>query len=142
MPSGIYNSYKTLVLSPTGVNLGSDTIKVALLTNAYNPDFDAHDFFNDVSAFEVSGAGYTAGGQALANKAVTQDNTNDQGKFDADDLTWPGSTFTARYAVIYKDSGVASTSPLIGVIDFLTDRTALDATFSIQWQSVGILLAQ
>ena len=48
----------------------TDTIKVMLTTSLYTPDQDTHDFKNDVTN-EVTGTGYTAGGQALTNKTVT-----------------------------------------------------------------------
>jgi len=47
------------------VDLNDGNVKVALLVNTYTPDYDLHDYFNDVSANEASGTGYTAGGQAL-----------------------------------------------------------------------------
>lgn len=137
-----YNAYKTYLLSPAALNLLSATVKVALLSSAYTPDIDANQFWSDVSANEVVGAGYTAGGQALANKTVSQDNANDRGKFDADDTNWPGSTITARYAVLYQDTGVPGTSHLLGYIDFLTNKSSNGGTFSLQWQAAGIVVTQ
>lgn len=141
MATGIYNKYKVNVFSPSDVDFLADTIKVALVTSAYVPDFDNDEFFSDVIADEVVGTGYTAGGIALTTKTVTEDILNSRGVFDADDINWPGSTLTARGCVIYKDTGVAGTSKLIGYIDFLTNRTSSGGTFTIQWQSVGIALA-
>lgn len=57
------------------IDLANDTIKVMLLTSSYTPDLD-HDFVDDVSANEVSGTGYTAGGATLASKAITDDDAN------------------------------------------------------------------
>jgi hypothetical protein len=120
------------------IDLDTDTIKVALVTSSYVPDQDAHDFFDDVTN-EVTGTGYTAGGASLANKAVTADNTDNEGVFDADDVTWSTSTITARGAVIYKSTGTASTSPLIAYIDFGADKSSSAGDFKIQWNSEGIL---
>ena len=83
--------------------------------------------------------GYAAGGKALTNKSVTEDNINDRAEFDADDSTWPVATITARAAVIYKDTGVASTSPLIAYIDFGEDFSTSGADFTVEWDSDGIL---
>ena len=137
----VYNSYKTKLLdSSTNIDLSSDTIKLALVTSSYTPNIDTHDFWDDVSANEASGTGYTAGGQALANKAVTTDTTNDKGKFDADDVTWTiSSALTARYAVLYKSTGTASTSPLIGYIDFGSTYTLSSGTLTITWSANGVL---
>jgi hypothetical protein len=133
----IYNSFKKR-LADGSINLSSDTIKVMLTTSAYTPDQDAHEFVSSVTN-EVSGTGYTAGGEALAGKAATQDNTDNEGVWDANDVTWASSTITARKAVIYKDTGNPATSPLIACIDFGSDKTSSGGNFVIQWNSEGIL---
>lgn len=138
MASFIYNAFKTKQWNGNAVDLDSDTIKVMLCTSSYSPNQDSHDFKDDVTN-EVSSSGYTAGGAALANKTVTQDDTNNLAKFDADDVTWSGVTFSARYAVLYKDTGVASTSPLIALIDFGSDQSPSSANFTIQWSANGIM---
>jgi hypothetical protein len=137
MADVIYNSFKKKIMDGS-IDLDTDTIKVALVTSSYTPDQDAHDFFDDVTN-EVSGTGYTAGGASLANKAVTADNTDNEGVFDADDVTWATSTITARGAVIYKSTGTASTSPLICYIDFGSDKSSTAGDFTLQWNSEGIL---
>jgi hypothetical protein len=139
MASLIYNSYKLkLIDSSTKIDLSSDTIKLALVTSTYVPSADNHDFFNDITN-EVVGTGYTAGGATLASKTTTQDNTNDRAVFDAADVSWTTSSITARGAVLYKSTGVASTSPIIGYIDFGTDKTSDGGTFQITFSVNGIL---
>lgn len=137
MADVIYNSFKKKIMDGS-IDLDTDTIKVALVTSSYTPDQDSHDFFDDVTN-EVSGTGYTAGGASLANKAVTADNTDNEGVFDADDVTWSSSTITARGAVIYKSTGTASTSALIAYLDFGADKSSSSGDFTIQWNSEGIL---
>lgn len=137
MADVIYNNFKKLIING-GIDLDTDTIKVALVTSAYTPDQDTHDFFDDVTN-EVVGTGYTAGGASLANKAVTADNTDNEGVFDADDVSWTTSTITARGAVIYKSTGTASTSALICYLDFTSDKTSTAGTFTIAWNAEGIL---
>jgi len=134
-----YNSFKKKLLDGSNINLASDTIKVSLHTSSYTPNIDSHTVFSDITN-EVTGTGYSAGGVALANKVVTQDNTNDLAYFDADDASWPSSTIAAaRYAVIRKDTGTASTSPVIGYVDFGADKATAGDTFLIQWAATGIL---
>lgn len=137
MANVIYNNFKEAIMNG-GIDLDTDTIKVALVTSTYTPDQDVHDMFDDVTN-EVTGTGYTAGGATLANKAVTQDNTDNEGVWDADDVTWATSTITARGAVIYKSTGTASTSALIGYIDFTTDKSSSAGNFTIAWDAEGIL---
>lgn len=137
MADVVYNSFKT-ELGKGSLDLVNDTIKVMLVTSTYTPDPDLHDFVDDVTN-EVSGTGYTAGGQALANKSVTQDNTDDEGVFDADDVTWANSSITARGAVIYKDTGTPATSPLLCYKDFGVDKTSENGDFTVQFDAEGIL---
>lgn len=138
MASGVYNNFKELLMESGAIDFVNDTIKVALVTSTYTPDFDAHDFFDDITN-EVTGTGYTAGGATLASKTVTQDDTDNEGVFDAADVTWSSSTITARGAVIYKSTGTASTSPLIAYIDFGSDQVSTAGNFVITWNAEGIL---
>jgi hypothetical protein len=115
----------------------SDTIKVALTTSSYTPNQDTHDFFDDVTNEVANGNGYTSGGATLGSKTLA--NTNNVVKFDAADTSWTTSTITARRAVIYKDTGSASTSPLLAWVDFGADVSSSSGTFQITWDSAGIL---
>lgn len=138
MASVIYNSFKKKIMDGS-IDLDTDTIKVALTTSSYTPDQDSHDFFDDVTN-EISGTGYSAGGATLANKTVTQDNTDNKGVFDADDTAWASSTITnARYAIVYKSTGVASTSALICAIDFGSNYSSSNGTFTLPWAAEGIV---
>lgn len=138
MASALYNSFKLKGYNGSNINLVSDTIKVALCTSSYTPNIDSHTVFSDITN-EVSGTGYSAGGATLGSQAWVQDNTNDLAWLDAADTSWSSSTITARYAIIYKSTGTASTSPLIGYIDFGGDKTTSSDTFYIQWDTAGIL---
>lgn len=121
------------------IDFDTDTIKVALLTSSYTPNQDTHDYFDDVSANEVSGTGYTSGGATLANKSVTYTSGTNVTKFDADDVSWTSSTITARYAVIYDASPATNaTRPLLAYVDFGSDQSSSSGTFSIVWDAAGI----
>jgi hypothetical protein len=121
------------------IDLDTDDIKVALVTSTYTPDQDAHDFFDDITNEVGASGSYAAGGSSLAGKAVTQDNTDNEGVFDANDLAFTSATITARAAILYKNTGVASTSPLIAYIDFGSNQSSSTGTFTIIWDSEGIL---
>ncbi len=118
-------------------DLEDDTIKVMLCTSSYTLDKEAHEFKDDITN-EVVGAGYTAGGATLANKAISSPSAGVT-KFDADDAEWAASTITARYAIIYKDTGVDSTSPLLGYVDFGEDKITTSTVFRVQWSPDGVL---
>lgn len=120
------------------VDWDTDTIKCALTTSAYTPDQDAHDFFNDITN-EVSGTGYSSGGVTLTCSAPTYDSASNTVSLDASDAQWTSASFTARYAIIYKSTGVSSTSPLLGYVDFGGDETVSSGTFTIVWAATGVL---
>lgn len=137
MANVIYNAFKKNIMNGS-IDLDTDTIKVMLVTSSYTPDQDAHEDRADVTN-EVSGTGYSTGGAALASLAVTADNTDNDGVFDAADLTWAASSITARGAVIYKSTGTAANDLLIAYIDFGADKTSASGNFTIQWASEGII---
>ena len=135
MASVFYDNAKKNLWNGT-VDLAADTIKVALVTSSYSPSLTADEFFDDVTN-EVTGTGYTAGGATLSGQAVTADTVSHRGKFTANNVTWSSSTITAAGAVIYKSTGTASTSPLIGYIDFGGNKSSSAGNFTIQWDATN-----
>lgn len=134
----IFNKFKMEALKGS-IDLSSDTIKVMLMSSAYTPNISTDLFVSNISAYQITAPGYTAGGKTIANAIVIQDNADNDGVFDGDDVTWPNSSITARYAVVYKDSGIPGTSPLISFIDFGADRSSLNEAFTISWNAEGII---
>lgn len=136
MASFLYNVGKKKMLDGS-IDLDTDTIRLSLHTSSYTPDMDAHDFFDDITN-EVVGTGYTAGGYALTNKTLTVDTANDRVVFDADDVVSLNTTVTYRYGVLRKDTGTPATSPVIALIDFITNKVYSAETLLIQWNASGI----
>ena len=108
--------------------------RVALVSSGYV--FDATDrVWADVSAHEITGTGYTAGGRELGAPTVATDATG--ATWTAAPTTWPGATFTARWAVLYAVGTFGGdTNPL--ALAVLLDETpgdisVADTTFSIIW---------
>jgi hypothetical protein len=133
MASLIYNRFKANLMNKE-VDLEADTIKVALMKTAHSASTVADNVWTDVSANELdSGSGYTTGGATLAGKGVTQAATT---KFDATDASWTSATFTAYYAVIYDTT---ATSNLICSIDFGGAKAVSSGTFTVQFNSSGII---
>jgi len=108
-------------------DLVNDTIKVALISDntAYTFDPDAHTFVNDIldggtTAEEFAGSGYSR--QTLTNNAVTQDDTDDEGVFDADDVTFSSlDGDTIQGIIVYQQIGGDDTTPgddrVLAVVD-------------------------
>jgi hypothetical protein len=136
MANLMYNFTKVATLN-ADIDWAGDTINAILVTSAYTPDQDAHDYRNDITN-EVSGTGYTAGGQALTTKVVSQDNTNNRAVFDSDDPSWPTATLTARAVVLAKIRGGASSADeLGGYWDFGSDIVSTGGTFAIAVNAGG-----
>ncbi len=136
MASLIYN--RLLELWARGsIDFDTDTFKVLLTTSAYTEDKDAHDFRNDVTN-EVSGTGYTAGGNTVT-VTVTLDTANDRVDISLGGTTWPTSTITARKAVYYKSRGGASSADeLVAVNDFGADVISSAGTFTLNASTLRI----
>ena len=136
MASLIYN--RALELWARGsIDFDTDTFKVMLTTSAYTEDKDAHDFRNDVTN-EVSGTGYTAGGNS-ATVTVTLDTVNDRVDISLGGTTWAASTITARKAVYYKSrGGVSSADELVAVNDFGSDVISSAGTFTLAASTLRI----
>lgn len=115
----------------------SDTVNVMLAT-AYTANQDTHSFKGDLGATEVSNACYTARGKALASKTLAA--SSNTVTFDAADTSWTScTTLSASYAIIYKDSGTDSTSPLMGWVDFGgAQANSGTGTWKITWAAAGI----
>lgn len=110
------------------VNWPSDTIKITFTDSAdYTVNLSTHDFFDDITA---GGRVATSGG--LANKTATL------GVCDADDITVStvsGDQFEA--IIIWKDTGVESTSRVIAYIDNYTGLpcTPNGGNITVTWPS-------
>jgi hypothetical protein len=117
----------------------ASVIKVALCTSTYTPSQASHSTYNDITdELTVASTGYTVGGKALSTKTlVTATRVT---TFDADDIAWPNSTFTCRYAILYDDTPSGATNKrLIGYIDFGVNYSTVAATFQLVWNTSGIL---
>lgn len=128
MASLIYPSAKTTLLNG-GFDLSGDSLMVCLLGSGYSYS-TSHAAYSDVSGSEVSGTGYTAGGQALTSQSVSN------GVFTAANSSWTNSTITASYAVIYDTT---ASNALVALIDFGGSQSDTSGTFTIQWNSSGII---
>lgn len=131
MSNFLYGNFKQSLLSQNpSVDLDTDTIKVALVSNAYTPNTNAGTS-GDQYYSSVSGVIATA---TLTSKTVTG------GVFDAADVTFTSvtSTATVQRLVLYKDTGTAASSPLIAVIGSATSGlpvTPNGGDITISWDN-------
>lgn len=103
-----------------------DTFKLALYTSSATLDATTTAYS---SSNEVSNSGtYSAGGGTLTN--VTPTSTGTTAFTDFDDISFTSATITARGALIYNSS---NSNKAVAVLDFGSDKTSTDGTFTIQF---------
>jgi hypothetical protein len=128
-----------MMIDTLGLSVESETaLKVAMITDSATPDFTTHDFWNDLEANEVTGTGYTAGGNLLTGTEVTL--AGGVLTYDAADPAWPSSTISnAMAGVGYFDRGGPTTADeLLFLLDFVTAAGSSGGTFTIQLNPAGI----
>jgi hypothetical protein len=140
MASGVYNHFKIGVLAGT-FNLQNGKLYVCLVKDTYTPDFDTHDFYDDIGAGEVAATnGYVQGGKVLSNPHIYNDTTNNYGVLRGSAMLWASSCITCRGAVLYSSEATDAASPLVAYFDFTTDKTSvLPGYLQIDWAAAGIL---
>ena len=100
-----------------------DTFKIALFTSSATLDASTTSYS---TSNEVTGAGYTAGGNTLTNVTPTTSGTT--AFTDFADTTWSAATITARGALIYNSS---ESDKVVAVFDFGGDKTSTNGDFTI-----------
>ena len=111
-------------------DFAADTFKIMLTTSGYTPDVDTHTYRADVTD-EITGTGYSAGGLVLTGFAWSY--AGWVASLAVDTPVWTTATFTARVAVVYKDTGSGATSPLLCFVDFGADRSPAAEDFGVDF---------
>jgi len=131
MANALYPLWKEQLLQfTTNNNLSAGTVKVALIDTGTYTYSAAHQFYSSATAAAI-GTPQTIGSKTFTN-----------GVFDGADVTFTAVTGNSVEAlIIYIDTGVAGTSPLVAYID--TSVTGLPVTpnggnIAITWNASGI----
>ena len=109
---------------------GGDAFKLALYTSSAVLDATttAYSATNEVAA---SGS-YSAGGGALSSVNPTTSGTTAIADFA--DVSFTSATITARGALIYNTTPAHTyTNPAVQVLDFGSDKTSTNGTFTVQF---------
>ena len=121
-------SFKVALLDGE-MDFSSDTsqvFKIALFTSAATLDASTTAYS---TTNEVTGTGYTAGGNTLTISANPA-SSGTTAFLDFADTTWTDATITARGALIYK---VGGGNPAVAVLDFGADKTSTAGDFQVQF---------
>lgn len=100
-----------------------DTFKIALYTSSATLGASTTAY---TTSNEVTGTGYTAGGNTLTNVTPTSSGTT--AFTDFADTTWSTATITARGALIYNST---ESNKAVCVLDFGSDKTSTAGNFTI-----------
>lgn len=121
---GMCSSFKQQILLGEH-DLDTDVIKIALYTSSATLGANTTVY---ITADEVVGVGYVAGGNTLTGATVSLSGTT--AFVDFSDTTWAASTITARGALIYNSS---KSNKAIAVLDFGSDKISTSGNFTIQF---------
>lgn len=128
MANALYPLFKQSLLTQSpSINFSSDTIKVMLCRSySYNP---AHQYQQDV----------IANGTVVSTATIGSNKTYALGVFDADDVTFTSVSAGAACTslIIFKDTTVSTTSPLIAFIDTASGLpvTPVGVNIAVTWDS-------
>ena len=135
--SGLYslNFRDALDTSNLAVDFLLTTHKIAMYNNTETPAFETEVSY--AATNEVSGTGYTAGGQVVVSPTFAVAGATAVLTYDLGDQIWAAPTsVTARGAKEYADA-LAADNLLCG-INFGSDFTSTAGTFTIQWAAGGV----
>jgi len=128
MANTLYSLARQSFLSQSpSIDLDTDNIKASLFrSSVYSPNTTTDQFY------DIAGAAVATSGN-FSGKSVTL------GVFDAADITFTAvaAGLAIQYIVIWKDTGVPATSPLIALIDVGTGLpvTPNGGDITVTWDS-------
>lgn len=117
-------------------NFSADVFKIALYTANVNLNADTAAYS---ASNEVTGVGYTAGGNTLVVNPVPTSGVGTNGVAVAyisfNNTSWADASFTARAALIYNSS---QSNASVAVLDFGADKTVANNIFLIVFPTADI----
>lgn len=122
----ILNGIHAFGTSVVRASTTADTFKMSLYTSSATLGATTTAY---TSSNEVSGTGYSAGGNTLTVSTVpTSSGTTAYLSFS--DSSWSTATITARGALIYNST---QSNKAVAVLDFGADKTSTAGTFTVQF---------
>ena len=130
---GIHNFHNGSGGGTTTTTGTGNTFKIALFTSSATLAASTTAY---ATTNEVSGTGYSAGGNTLTNVDPTTSGTT--ALTDFADTTWSSASITARGALIYNSSTTAgSANRAVCALDFGADKTSTSGDFVIQFPAAA-----
>lgn len=124
------------------VVFGTDDTYLALASSSYTPDIDAHDFWNDVVANEVTGTNWAANGQQADGEALSLVTANNDVEFDITDEVVATVTLSdGKHVILYsRTPGTDATRELIGYATMDTALAPAGGTLTLDFATTGFVL--
>jgi hypothetical protein len=137
--SGLFGlTLEKMLIDTFGDSLEAEDNNITLVSDSATPNFDTHDFWNDLNANEVTGTNWAAGGVALTGTDITL--SSGVLTFDATDISVASTTISnAMCSVLRRTTGSAATDELVMLHDFVTAVSTSNGTFQIQWAGAGLM---
>lgn len=122
----------------TGYLWASDAVGVALATSTFVPTVDLNTMSQVTN--ELSGGNY-ARVTSIANRYVTENDTDDRIELGGDNVEFPGllaAAGTPAWAIIYDNrTGSDATRPILGYVALTTPATPNGNNYTIDWDGAG-----
>ncbi len=136
--SGFYGlTLEKMFIDTAGQSMEAETHKGLLVTDSEAPNFDTHDFRNDITA-EVTGTGYSAGGTTISTTEITL--SGGVLTWDFADPAWASSTIANAMALVtYFNVGSSATDQLLLLLDFVTAVSTTNGTLTVQINASGAM---
>ena len=138
--SGLYGlTLEKMFIDTAGQSLEAETHKMLLVTDTEAPNFDTHNFRDDIAAEIANGNGYTTGGSTITTTEIAIGSPAvGQLKWSHDPVTWASSTITAAMAAVnYFNVGTSATDQLIALMDFVTAVTTSNGSLVVTLAANG-----
>jgi hypothetical protein len=121
---GLTTSFKVDILNGRQ-NVASDTLKMALYDGYVDLNENTSEY---TTTNEITGTGYTAGGESLSNVSISS-TSNGIVYVSFANVVWSSAQFTARGALIYNATRANAS---VATLDFGSDKTqAANGTFTV-----------
>jgi hypothetical protein len=141
MPSATGKLYGNGLLSLLNgaVVWGTDDTYLALASSSYTVDIDAHDFWNDVVANEVTGTNWAANGQQADGETLSLVTANNDIEMDITDEVVAAVTLTdGKHVILYtRTPGTDATRELVGYATMDTALAPQGGTLTLDFAATG-----
>jgi hypothetical protein len=109
------------------VDLNTDDLRMFFTTSSHTPDYDTHDYLNDLTSTLINGTNVPNTGIALTTEAIAVVGASDRVKFTHDDVVVANATAT-DYA-----PGTDATRPILigGTFDTTLNPNAATLTIDV-----------